>query len=74
VLDVPGGAFVGLEDHHVATGRTDAHDGFEGLVIGTLNTYGHLWPSLGAQLDAKIEGVYRETRGQYGENVVQPPS
>jgi integrase len=32
-------------------------------ITTTLNTYGHLWPSLGAQLDAKIENVYREARG-----------
>lgn len=43
-------------------------------ITTTLNTYGHLWPSLGAQIDAKIEGVYRETRGQCGENVVIRPS
>jgi integrase len=32
-------------------------------ITTTLNTYGHLWPSLGAQLDAKIELVFREAHG-----------
>jgi integrase len=40
-------------------------------ITTTLNTYGHLWPSLGAQLDAKIESVYRQARNRSGENVVQ---
>jgi integrase len=33
-------------------------------ITTTLNTYGHLWPSLGAQFDAKIELVFREAAGQ----------
>jgi integrase len=33
-------------------------------ITTTLNTYGHLWASLGAQLDAKIEVVFREAQGQ----------
>lgn len=33
-------------------------------ITTTLNTYGHLWTSLGAQLDAKIERVFREAQGQ----------
>ena len=43
-------------------------------ITTTLNTYGHLWPSLGAQLDAKIEAVFRQARAECGENVVQQPS
>jgi len=33
-------------------------------ITTTLNTYGHLWPSLGAQLDAKIKVVFRQARAQ----------
>jgi integrase len=31
-------------------------------ITTTLNTYGHLWPSLGAQLDERIDLVHREAR------------
>lgn len=31
-------------------------------ITTTLNTYGHLWPSLGAQLDERIDSVHREAR------------
>lgn len=31
-------------------------------ITTTLNTYGHLWPSLGVQLDDKIEAVHREAK------------
>lgn len=31
-------------------------------ITTTLNTYGHLWPSLGAQLDNKIEFAFRQAR------------
>jgi len=35
-------------------------------ITTTLNTYGHLWPSLGAQLDAKIDAVFQEARASVG--------
>jgi integrase len=31
-------------------------------ITTTLNTYGHLWPSLGAQLDDRMEQVFHEAR------------
>lgn len=31
-------------------------------ITTTLNTYGHLWPSLGAQLDDKMEQAFRQAR------------
>jgi len=32
-------------------------------ITTTLNTYGHLWPSLGAQLDEAMDRAYQEARG-----------
>jgi integrase len=31
-------------------------------ITTTLNVYGHLWPSLGAQLDEKIDAVHRQAK------------
>jgi len=31
-------------------------------ITTTLNTYGHLWPSLGAQLDEAMDRAYQEAR------------
>ncbi|MGH2688176.1 MAG: tyrosine-type recombinase/integrase [Actinomycetota bacterium] len=31
-------------------------------ITTTLNTYGHLWPTLGVQLDEKIEAVFRQAK------------
>jgi hypothetical protein len=38
-------------------------------ITTTLNTYGHLWPTLGSQLDDKIEAVSHEARRRCGLNV-----
>ena len=37
-------------------------------ITTTLNVYGHLWPSLGAQLDDKIEAVHGEAKAKLGLN------
>jgi len=37
-------------------------------ITTTLNVYGHLWPSLGAQLDDKIEAVHRQAKEKLGLN------
>jgi site-specific recombinase XerD len=37
-------------------------------ITTTLNVYGHLWPSLGAQLDDKIEAVHCEAKAKLGLN------
>lgn len=36
-------------------------------ITTTLNTYGHLWPTLGVQLDEKIEAVFRQARSNVAE-------
>jgi integrase len=38
-------------------------------ITTTLNTYGHLWPTLGSQLDDKIEAVFHHARERCGLNV-----
>ncbi|MGH2717991.1 MAG: hypothetical protein ACRDJU_05375 [Actinomycetota bacterium] len=37
-------------------------------ITTTLNVYGHLWPSLGAQLDDRIEAVHQEAQAAIRRN------
>ncbi|HEY2668299.1 MAG TPA: site-specific integrase, partial [Actinomycetota bacterium] len=37
-------------------------------ITTTLNVYGHLWPSLGAQLDEKIEAVHHQAKAKLDLN------
>ena len=37
-------------------------------ITTTLNTYGHLWPSLGDKLDEALEDAYRQVAGSNGSN------